>query len=121
MSIRSDRLAVLSLVLIGALSACDTQVFNFGEKRLAPASGSWIREDVSDREKQRDIRACHEVAQAQVARDRRIDSGIAATQSQTTTTDDTQALQDSMQTFGYERRENSIFAQCMRDKGYSQA
>lgn len=109
------RLAIVACLLL--LAACESQPFNFGWDESGPRrTGVWVKQGVSADQRQQDMRECMRTAQAQVERDRRIDQD---TDDQGAgTTQGTEDLMQSMQGYGYEKRRDRLFADCMQEKGY---
>jgi type IV pilus biogenesis protein CpaD/CtpE len=107
-------LAAIAVLVAG----CEVSPFNFGSAPVTPrGEGPWQKPSVSKEQKTADIRDCYTVAEAQVARDRRIDQDIAAGDSGVGATG-SQELQRSLAQYGYERRRREVFVQCMYQKGY---
>jgi hypothetical protein len=110
-----------ALVLAGLLcAACGSDVFNFTDKRLAPdASGPWVKAGASDAQTTRDLKACWQVARAQVARDRQIDEDLRVSEGTAGGSQAEAQLRRDMTQFGYTRRREEIVVECMIEKGYT--
>ncbi len=117
---RSAGPALGAVLLAAAMSACGTDAFNFTDKRLDPdASGPWVKPGAERDTVKRDLEDCWTVARAQVARDRRIDADIAATQGGAGGGQGERELRQAMTEFGYKRRRRQIVVECMKEKGYT--
>lgn len=101
-------------------AGCGWNAFNFTDNRLGPGSrGPWVQADVSDAEQRRDLKACWQAADAQVARDRRIDRDQRVRETRGGGGQGHLELRRDMTEFGYERRREKIVAECMLEKGYT--
>jgi len=116
--------AVLALALAGC-SGDGPSWFNFpaqGESDSSPVresrSGTWLKDGVEQRQRDRDIQQCREVAAAQVRRDRQVDQDRQVGQSTLGTSDGTRDLRTSLDSYSLEQRQARLFARCMRSKGY---
>ena len=108
------------MLLAALVGACSGDAFNFTDKRLNPeASGPWVKQGADRQTVKRDLEACWTVARAQVARDRRIDDDIAATQGDAGGSQAARDLEQAMTRYGYERRRKQIVVECMKEKGYT--
>lgn len=122
------RAGAASVALAFLLAGCGgdgPSLFNFpGDDTMAsgpvrePATGTWLKADVTQRQRDKDIAECRDTAAAQVARDRQIDEDRRIGQSTLGDSDASQRLTMQMGAYNEEQREARLFARCLRAKGY---
>ena len=125
---------VLALLLgLGvSLGACSSkQESPVGTQRSEPAeppsgflespriNDDWIKEDVTDAQRARDIESCYYSARAMTAHDQRIESDIDAGRSASSQITQTREFTSSLNRYEERNREIRLFNECMRAKGYA--
>ena len=79
---------------------------------------TWTKNGATEEQAHSDLAQCKEVADTQTNRDRNIDQDIAAADTSGSAGIDTSPIQN-MQSYGDDRRYNSILQDCMAQLGYS--
>jgi hypothetical protein len=126
---------VLSLLLgLGlALGACGSkQESPVGTQPSEPApeprsgfletpriNDDWIKQDVTDAQRARDIESCYYSARAMTAHDQRIESDIDTGRGASSQITQTREFTSSLNRYEERNREIRLFNECMRAKGYA--
>ena len=79
----------------------------------------WIKQDVSDEQRARDIESCYYSARAMTAHDQRIESDIDAGRTSSSQITQTREFTNSLNRYEERNREIRLFNECMRAKGYA--
>lgn len=122
----------LLLGLAMALGACSSaQESPVGTQRSEPAeppsgflespriNDDWIKQDVTDAQRARDIESCYYSARAMTAHDQRIESDIDAGRGASSQITQTREFTSRLNRYEERNREIRLFNECMRAKGYA--
>ena len=126
-------LCSLAVGLALALSACGSkQESPVGtqpsEPAPQPSSGflesprindDWVKQDVTDEQRARDIESCYYSARALTAHDQRIESDIDAGRNASSQITQTREFTNRLNRYEERNREIRLFNECMRAKGYA--
>lgn len=83
------------------------------------ANEDWVKEDVTDEQRARDIESCYYSARAQTAHDQQIESDIDAGRSASSQITQTREFTSRLNRYEERNREIRLFNDCMRSKGYA--
>lgn len=108
----ASKVATLSFALLAA-GGCASFDFPW-----STPPGEYTRGAASDHQRQADVEACHDVAQAQIKHDQRVQQDINAARDIPDRGLGVQEFESRMRSYGERSRFETLFGSCMRGKGY---